>query len=106
MMMKIMDKVTPTSIFFEEILNGTDFSNEKKVLIISKFDEKGNWAAFNCARAGDRECIAYGGHIGLCSAFDESYLTVSDLLYWLDRFRANGIEVIVDEHWYLNLSSL
>ena len=99
------ERKTPTDEFFEEVLNGVDYPNEKKVLILSKFDEAGNWAAFNCAHDGNDDTLAYGGHIGLCSASGESYLTVPDLLYWFDRFRTNHIRVIVDENWYLNLSS-
>lgn len=94
---------TPTSDFFEEVLNGTDYPNEKKVLYISKFDEEGNWAAFNCAYDGEENHIVYGGHIGLCSATGESYLTVYNLLYWLERFRSAGVKVIVDVDWYLSL---
>lgn len=99
------ERTTPTAEFFEEVLNGADYPNDQKVLILSKFDETRNWAAFNCAHDGNDESLAYGGHIGLCSASGESYLTIPDLLYWFDRFRTNGIRVIVDENWYLNLSS-
>ena len=99
------ERTTPTAEFFEEVLNGTDYPNNQKILILSKFDEAGNWAVFSCAHDGEDDTLAYGGHIGLCSASGESYLTVSDLLYWFDCFRTNDIRVIVDEKWYLNLSS-
>ena len=98
------DKQTPTSEFFEEVINETDYPNEKKVLYISKFDDEGNWTAFSCAYDGDDNNIVYGGHIGLCSASGESYLTAYNLLYWFERFRENSIEVIVDADWYLSLS--
>ncbi len=94
---------TPTSEFFDAVINGTDYPNEKKVLYISKFDDEGNWTAFSCAYEGEDNNIVYGGHIGLCSASGESYLTAYNLLYWLERFRENGIEVIVDADWYLKL---
>ena len=99
------ERMTPTAEFFEEVLNGVDYPNNQKILILSKFDEVGNWAAFSCAHDRDDDTLAYGGHIGLCSASGESYLTILDLLYWLDCFRTNGIRVIIDEKWYLNLSS-
>lgn len=104
-MMNDTEKVTPTAEFFKEVLKGTDYPNDQKVLILSKFDETGNWAAFSCACDEENNTLAYGGHIGLCSASGESYLTIPDLLCWLDRFRANGIKVIVDERWYLNLNN-
>ena len=96
------ERTTPTAEFFEEVLNGTDYPNNQKILILSKFDEAENWAVFFCAHDGEDDTLAYGGHIGLCSASGESYLTVSDLLYWFDCFRTNDIRVIVDEKWYLN----
>lgn len=99
------ERTTPTAEFFEEVLNGADYPNNQKILILSKFDEAGNWAAFSCARDGENDTLAYGGHIGLCNASGESYLTVLDLLYWFDCFRINDIRVIVDEKWYLNLRS-
>ena len=97
------ERKTPTAEFFEKVLNRADYANEQKILVLSKFDEVGNWAAFYCVHDGDNDTLAYGGHIGLCSCSGECYLTVRDLLYWLDCFRTNGIKVIIDENLYLNL---
>ena len=94
-------KKTPTSDFFEEVLNDMDYPPEQKVLVISKFDQEGNWAAFHCARENGSDTFACGGHIGLCSKDGDSYLTGYDLLYWFDRFRKRGIEVVVNEKWFL-----
>ena len=92
-------KKTPTSDCFEEVLNDLNYPPEQKVLVISKFDEEGNWSAFHCARDG--ESLVYGGQIGLCSSAGDSYLTPYDLLYWFDRFRKRGVDVIVDANWFM-----
>ena len=64
---------------------------DERVIIISKYDEAENWAAFICKRIDGN--ILCGGHMGLVQP-------VSVLLEWISEMRIRGIEVVVDGGWF------
>ena len=64
----------------------------KRVIIISKYDESGNWTAFICKKINRK--LMCGGHIGLRHS-------MSELLEWMNEMRVREIEVIVNEDWFL-----
>lgn len=67
-------------------------STDKKIIIISRYDESGNWAAFICKRVNRK--ILCGGHMGLGNS-------MFDLLEWIDEMHTRRIEVVVDKDWFL-----
>ena len=64
----------------------------KRVIIISKYDESGNWTAFICKKINRK--LMCGGHIGLRHS-------MSELFEWMNEMRVREIEVIVNEDWFL-----
>lgn len=66
-------------------------TSDDKVIIISRYDESDNWAAFICKRMDGK--ILCGGHMGLNQP-------VPVLLEWMDEMRVRGIEVVVDKGWF------
>ena len=67
-------------------------TTDERIIIISKYDEIGNWVAFICKRIEGK--ILCGGHIGLNQP-------VAVILKWMNEMRIKKIEVIVDEEWFL-----
>lgn len=73
--------------------------SEDEFIIISKFDEIGNWAVFICNRINDKKVCR--GHMGLCYNNGKSKFSVADVLELLSFFRNQGTEVIIDAEWFL-----
>lgn len=73
--------------------------SEDEFIIISKFDETGNWAAFICSKINNKEVCR--GHMGLCYNNGKSQWSVTDILEMLSFFRKQGTEIIIDAEWFL-----
>lgn len=82
-MMQKLCKIAP-----DYLVDDTD----DRVIIISRYDDSGNWAAFICKRVTGK--IHCGGHMGLGRS-------MTDLLEWMDEMRIRGIEMIVNMDWFL-----
>lgn len=85
--------------FFENLNELLYQTGKPNLVIISKYDNLGNWAIFACKRENNK--IQCGGHIGICNYMGESFFSMLKFLEWASMLRKQNIELIIEAEWFL-----